>query len=111
MPPSSRMRAPWLNAVCTVIRASVDRSLFRLLLHLLALVMRDQGVEDGIHFAFHHEIELMQRQADAVIADAILREVIGADFLAAVAGAHHALALRAQHSLLLFELQFIETGP
>src|ERR1019366_7266891 len=110
IPPSSRMRAPCCNAVCNVIPPLVDRSLFRLLLHLLALVMGDEGIEDGIHFAFHHEIELMQRQADAVIAHAILREVVGADFLAAVAGAHHALAPRAQHGLLLFEPQLIKTG-
>src|ERR1019366_1139919 len=110
MQPSSRMRAPCPNAVCTVIRRLVYRSLFRLLFHLLALVMGDQGIENGVHFALHHEIELMQRQADAVIAHAILREVVGADFLAAVAGAHHALALRAQGRLLLFEFQLVQTG-
>src|ERR1035437_8890331 len=108
IPASSRMRAPCRNAVWTVIRRLVDGSLFRLPLHLFALVMRDQRVEDGIHFALHHEIELMERQADAVIAHAILRKVVGADFLAAVARAHHALALRAQCSLLLFELQLVE---
>src|ERR1035437_4908786 len=85
IPASSRMRAPCRNAVCTVIARLDDRSLFRLLLHFFALVMRDQRVEDGIHFALHHEIELIERQADAVIAHAILREVVGADFLAAVA--------------------------
>src|SRR5450756_12963 len=95
IPPSSRMRAPCCNAVCTVIPGLVDRPLFRLLLHFFALVMCDQRVEDGIHFALHHEIELMERQADAVIAHAILREVVGADFLAAVARTHHALALGA----------------
>src|SRR5260370_5997352 len=108
IPASSRMRAPCCNAVCTVIPASVDRSLFRLLFHFFALVMRDQRIEDGIHFAFHHEIELMQRQADAVIAHAILREVVGADFLAAVAGAHHALALGAEGRLLLLQFEFVE---
>src|ERR1035438_5208079 len=99
IPASSRMRAPCCNAVCTVITASVDGALLSLLLHLFALVVSDQGVEDGVHFALHHEIELMERQADAVIAHAILREIVGADFLAAVARAHHALALRAQHRL------------
>src|ERR1019366_6171777 len=108
IPPSSRMRAPCPNAVSTVIRRLVDRSLFRLVLHLLALVMGDQGIENGIHFALHHEIELMQRQADTVIAHAILREVVGPDFLAAVAGAHHAPALRAQRRLLLFEFQLVQ---
>src|SRR5664280_2829623 len=102
IPASSRRRAPCFNAVCTIIRRLDGRSLFPLLSHFFALVVGDQGIEDGIHFALHHEIELMERQADAVIADAILREVIGADFLAAVARTHHALALGAQHGLLLF---------
>src|SRR5664279_6204181 len=97
MPPSSRMRAPCCNAVCTVIRSLDEGSLFRLLLHLFALVVSDEGVEDGVHLALHDEIELMQRQPDAVIADAILREVVSADLLAAVARTHHALAFCAQH--------------
>src|ERR1035437_9603212 len=94
IPPSSRMRAPCRNAVSSVIPASVDRSLLRLLLHLFALVVSDQRVEDGIHFALHHEIELMECQADAVVAHAVLRKVVGADFLAAVARAHQALTDR-----------------
>src|SRR5450756_1647915 len=107
IPASSRMRAPCCNAVCTVIPRLVDRSLFRLLLHFFALIMGDQRVEDGIHFALHHEIELMERQSDAVIAHAVLRKVVGADLLAAVARSDHALALRAQGSLLFFQLQLV----
>src|ERR1017187_1059776 len=105
IPASSRRRAPCCNAVCTVIPRLVDRALFRLLLHLFALVVGDQRVEDGVHFALHHEIELMERQADAVIAHAILREVVGADFLTAVARPHHALALRARSEEHTSELQ------
>src|ERR1039457_1359306 len=110
IPASSRRRAPCRNAVCTVIPRLVDRALFRLLLHLFALVVSDQRVEDSVHLALHHEIELVERQADAVIAHAILREVVGADLLTAVARPHHALALRAQHRLLLFQLQLVQAG-
>src|SRR5580765_5386714 len=106
-PPSSRMRAPCCNAVCTVMVRSVDRSLFRLLFHFLALVVGDERVEDRVHFAFHHEIELMEREADAVIAYAILREVVCADLLAAIAGSHHALAFGAEGCLLFFQLQLV----
>src|SRR6185295_3402862 len=110
IPPSSRMRAPCCNAVCTVMVRSVDGSLFRLLFHFLALVMSNERVEDRVHLAFHHEIELMERETDAVIAHAILREVVGADLLAAVARSHHALALGAEGRLLFFQLQLVQPG-
>ena len=38
-------------------------------------------------FAGDDGVELVQRQVDAVVGDAVLREVVGADALAAVAGA------------------------
>ena len=72
--------------------------------------MRGQRVEDGVQPAFHHHVQLMQRQADAVIGDAVLREVVGADLLAAVAGAHHAAALRAERRLLLLQFDFVQPG-
>ena len=67
-----------------------------------------QRVDDRVELAVHHEIELVQGEADAMIGDAVLREVVGADLLAAVAGAHHAAALGAERRLLLFELHLIE---
>ena len=47
--------------------------------------MLRQRVDDRIEPTIHDDIELMQRQADPVIGDAILREVVGADLPAAVA--------------------------
>jgi len=44
------------------------------------------------------------RKADAVVGEAVLREVLGADLLAAVAGAHRLLAFADQFGLLLFHL-------
>ena len=48
------------------------------------------------------------RKADAVIGEAVLREIVGANFLAAVAGADHRLALFGQCRLLLLHFDFIE---
>src|SRR5262249_33532930 len=50
-----------------------------------------QLVERG---AFQYFIELVQRQANAMVGDAPLREIVGADALRAVARANLALALR-----------------
>ena len=50
----------------------------------------------------------MQREADAVVGHAVLREVIGANLFAAIACAHHLLALLGQFRILLFHLHFVE---
>src|ERR1700719_1400484 len=52
----------------------------------------------------------MQGQADAVIGYAILRIVVGADFLGAVAGFDLSAALGGQGGLLFFHFLFIEAG-
>src|SRR5262245_23816259 len=58
------------------------------------LVLRHQGVDQLIERrALEHRIELVQRQANAVIGDAPLREIVGADALRAIAGADLSLAL------------------
>ena len=63
--------------------------------------MGDHGIDDGVHPAFHHQIQLVEGEADAVVGEAVLREVVGADLLTAVTGTHHALALSADGRLLL----------
>ena len=45
-----------------------------------------------------------------MIGEAVLREVIGANLLAAVSRAHHGLALFSESLLLLFHLDFVEAG-
>ena len=45
--------------------------------------MGDQRVEHRPELAIDYLAELVQGQADAVIGDAILREVVGADFFRA----------------------------
>jgi len=52
----------------------------------------------------------MQGEADAVIGDAVLREVIRAELFAAVAGLDHVAPLRAQRGLLLFQLDLVMQG-
>src|SRR3990170_73925 len=51
----------------------------------LRLVIGDQRVDDLVEFAHHHPVELVERQIDAMVGDAALREVISADPLRAVA--------------------------
>ncbi len=53
---------------------------------LLAIVL-DQRVTDRLQVAGDDLIQFVERQVDAVIGDAVLGEVVGADPLAAVAGA------------------------
>src|SRR5713101_974943 len=50
----------------------------------------------------------MKRQADAVIGDAVLREIVGADFLGGVAGFDLTAALGGKRGLALFLLLFVE---
>ena len=47
-----------------------------------------QCINDLVQISVHDLIQIVDRQADAVVGAAILREVVGADLLAAVAGAH-----------------------
>ena len=75
----------------------VTGSAMALVLHrreLGGLVLGDQRVDDLVErgFTLEHIGELMRGEADAVIGDAALREIIGADALGAVAGADLALA-------------------
>lgn len=43
---------------------------------LLRLVMGDERVDEWVEVAFHHEIQLVNRQADTVIADSVFFEVV-----------------------------------
>src|SRR5260370_42296657 len=52
----------------------------------------------------------MKRQADAVIGDAVLREIIGADFFGAVAGFDLAAAFDGESGLALILLLLVEAG-
>src|SRR5215831_7837708 len=90
------------TAPASGIAALHGRELTRLMLGDQSI---DQFVERG---AFQHLLELVQRQADAVIGDPPLREIVGADALRAVARADLALALRGPRVGRLLALQLIE---
>jgi hypothetical protein len=51
-----------------------------------------QGVHHVAQVAFHHLQQLVEREVDAVIGEAALRKVVGADAVAAVAATDQALA-------------------
>ena len=69
---------------------------------LLGLVFVLQRVHELGQLALHDVAELVQRQVDAVIGDARLRKVVGADALGAVAGAHLQLAVARHFAVALF---------
>src|SRR5690606_18907759 len=56
---------------------------------LLGLVRRVQRLEQLVHVAVQDRVELVEREPDAVIGQAVLREVVGADALGSIARAHH----------------------
>src|SRR5579883_346157 len=69
----------------------------------------DKAIDDGCEFAVHDVRELVNGQADTVIGNAVLRVVVGTDFLGAVAGLNLAAPLGGDGGLLLFEFQFVES--
>src|SRR5688572_2503000 len=80
-----------------------EPSLFAL--QALGLVPGDDRAHQLLEIAVDDAVQLVQREPDAVVGDAVLREVVGADLLRTFAGAHHAAAFVADLVLLLLELQ------
>ena len=73
-------------------------------LQLFRLFAGGKGVDDLIEVAVQDLCKVVHRQADAVVGAAVLREVVGADLLAAVAGAHLPLPLGVDGVLLFLLL-------
>ena len=69
----------------------------KFLLHIGSLKRADHLAQ----IAFHHPVEIVEGQADAVIGDPVLRKVVGADFFLASARTDLALASARSISLLL----------
>jgi len=69
MPASSRSLVPWQQSLLEPSWRCLRRYAF--LFQFFGLVIGGERVDDGIEAAIHHDVELMQRQADAVIGDAI----------------------------------------
>src|SRR5207249_6965356 len=87
-------------------RMDLDR-----LLELFRLVVGDETVDDLVELAVQDLLQAVDRQADAVIGDPALLEVVGPDLLAAVARAHLALPLAGDLLLLFLERHLVEPRP
>ena len=64
--------------------------------------------DDLLQVAGDNGVELVERQIDAMIGDAILREVVGADAFAAVAGADQRAALLGPFLVQRLLLAFVQ---
>ena len=73
--------------------------------------LRGQLVNKGIEFAVQHVGQLIQGQADAMVGDAVLGEIVGADLLAALPGAHLGPPRLGHLRGLLLTLLLVEPGP
>ena len=51
----------------------------------LVTIVRDQGLGNRVQIACQNLVQFVERQVDAVIRQAVLREIVGADSLAAIA--------------------------
>src|SRR5882724_2991353 len=87
-----------------------NQAIFAVRFEFLCFEMRYQSIHEHFDLAIHHALELVQREADAMIRYAILRKVVGANFFAAVAGLDLGAALLGESRLLLLHFDFIEPG-
>ena len=74
---------------------------------LLGLVGQDQRVDERIEVAVHDHRQVIAGEADAMVGDARLGVVVGADLLAAVAAAHLGLAVGGLGRVLLVALDLL----
>ena len=74
------------------------------------LVGSGQGINDLVDIAVHNLVDLIKGQADPVVGDTALGEIIGADALIAHTGAHLAAAHTGNFRFKPFLLDLIELG-
>src|SRR5690606_7964163 len=79
-----------------------------LLLEELGLEVGAAGRNELVEITGHHRIQVVPGEADAVIGQAVLGEVVGAHLLAAVAASHLPAAHRIALALLLLLLELEE---
>src|SRR5262245_25733385 len=112
------MRAAATRA-CTVMRPrgetlpatgalpSTDR---RCVLQLLRLVVCGESVDELAEVAVQDLGQPVRREVDAVIGDAVLREIIGTDLLRTLARADLAAAIFGDRLLLFAQLHLVQPG-
>ena len=91
-------------------QVQTNRLRFSVALQLFRLVGSDEGVDQLVQSAVHDGVDFIERQADAVVGDAALREIVGADALVAHAGADLAAALGGDGGFDARLLDLIELG-
>src|SRR5438270_2656046 len=110
---SPRALASRRSVPCLIARSStkdLPLNRHRFLLELLRLEVRNQRVDERLEFAVHYFRQLVDRESNAVVGHAVLRKVIRAYLLAAIAAANLCLALLGQLGLLALEFDFVKTG-
>src|SRR4051812_39999240 len=75
---------------------------------LAALLVGGQRVGEGVQPALEHRVEVVLRELDAVVGDAALAEVVGADLLRAVARADLRAAVGGELGRLLGHRALVE---
>lgn len=76
----------------------------------LLTVVVEQRVGDRLQVAGNHLVEIMHREANAVIGHPILREIVGANAFATIARANEALSLGRPFGLLFLQFEIVNAG-
>jgi hypothetical protein len=93
---------------CTSLFHQGRRSSFVIALHLLRLEVRDQCVDSWLKLPVHHLFELVNGEADAMIRQPVLGEIVGSNLLRTVARPYHLLTFFRQCVRLLLHLDFVQ---
>ena len=81
------------------------------LIQSLGFEVSDERVDERAELAVHRFGELVKSKVDAVVGDAILREIVGAYFFGAVASLDLPFSFSGEGGVLLFLFHFVEPRP
>ena len=99
------------RGVADTIRSSHDGCSASGACQLLRALVRHQRVDDLVELTGEHAVELVERQSDAMVGDAVLLEVVGADLLGASATSDLAASSVAELGGLLVLLELEQPRP
>src|SRR3984885_14646511 len=109
--PGDSLLAASVRTASLKVSATVSIASFDLLSQLFGLVLLVQGRDQLVEVAVHDIIELVQCQVDAVVGDAALGKIIGANAFGPVPGSDLKLTRLRLLGLLLFALAGEEPRP